>query len=163
MDTDSRKIYLWPVLPALDQQTLAFRQEVQGCGGSIGSLCGGGKQGEEMGGEALDAIGAEEVCGIDQGCVEATIWITPQEEFQVEARRGCARLDGFNRQPIQVAQRGFVQLDQLQHHLNERITVGVALQVQRLKDLLKGELLMVVGVDGGGFDLLKELAEGEIS
>jgi hypothetical protein len=82
--------------PGLDQLALGFREQVEGSCRQIRSLCGGGQQGEEMGGEALDAIGAEEVCGTDQGCVEATVWIAPQEEFQVKARRGCARLDGFN-------------------------------------------------------------------
>ena len=112
--------------------------------------------------EALDAIATEEDCGVGDGSVEALVGGAAEIEGEIELGGCAAGGDLLNLKAIEVAERGGRQLDQLQHHLHQRIATGVALEIEGLHHLLKGQLLVVVGRNGGGFDLVEELAEGEI-
>jgi hypothetical protein len=52
-------------------------------------------------------------------------------------------------QAIELVESPLRQLDELEHDLRQRIAAGVAGEVERLDDLLKRQLLVVVGPDRG--------------
>ena len=87
--------------------------------------------------------------------------ISAAAEIEGEIQLGRFALGGnrFDGQALEVVESRLRQLDELQHHLHQRVAAGVTGQVERLHHLLKGELLVVVGRQRRGFDLLQQLPE----
>ncbi|MNM96847.1 hypothetical protein D3C81_1093390 [compost metagenome] len=110
--------------------------------------------------QALDGRMVEQGCGVGQARTQA-LGVLKGIEGQVQLR-GLAcqwqRLDGQA-----VAEGRFVRLGRadlmVEHDLEQRVVAEVALRLQGLDQLLERQVLVGLGLQGGGFDLVEQLLE----
>ncbi len=81
---------------------------------------------------------------------------------QIELRRSAGDLHVPDRQPRQLERRRRRILER-EHHLNERCALTGALGLQRLHELLEGQVLMAVGGEGGLAHAPQQLPDGRIA
>ncbi len=79
--------------------------------------------------------------------------------LKVESYALNIEMQGFRLKSLEMGQGVGRQLKKLEHDLRDGVATGVTLGLESLHDLLKGKLLVVVGIDGGGSDPGEELAE----
>ena len=100
-----------------------------------------------MTGKPLDALTIEQVRGIGDRGAQALIGTAAQIKGEIKLGGIAPGGQGLHRKAIQSLQARLGQLNQLQHHLHQRVPARIALDVQRLHHLLKRQLLVVIGRD----------------
>ncbi len=119
------------------------------------------QQGQPVPGHALDGARVEQRCRVGQASAQATVMFS-SVQGQVELRRVTVRQQCLDLQTGQRADIGAGLALVIEHHLKQRAVAEAALWLQGFDQLLEGQLLMRLGLQGGVFDLLQQLVERRV-